>query len=484
MLFIQYLLNVYFVLGKQSPGMGGHGSPQSPAMTGESTFTGDKRSYKLVSEIAKQIAGISGKGGSADTGTRQGMDCSYLGADVAAEKCSLLVSMLHHQLKQVNHRSTDPSQSRVTNRDIRSSRLTPKNMVDLLRNIGDAYVMLTEGLTVRPPAFFKIEEYQKTKEYWLQSKRNIMLRLLTAQLLLFQTLESAFLQDGPLPSSNDVYMSTFRIVVQTLRDEFQEGSSDSLLGEFFENKSTGKVSAGASVESAHQQHSGAYMRGRLSASQAIIQVCFRLLKCITPRDISSVRISDYEEWQSETRTSGIVHLLLSALYEMCEHTSGLANVASEHSYNKLDASLRLTVGRKGTEGLSLRFGATPQVPKQYTKSVSWWALQCLLDFILYEGTNPTGLLFPALLSGGLLDVLSMSAVFREMKSVLCDSSTLPPHAVAAYMGYNGQTGSVSALATAWTKVIQIYQCAVRLVVCLFNLSHESFLQLFTKMLWM
>jgi hypothetical protein len=442
----------------QSPGMGGQGSPQSPAMNGESTFTGDKRSYKLVSEIAKQIAGVSGRGGSADAGVHQGEDCSYLGADVAAEKCSLLVSMLHHQLKQVRHRSSDPSQSRVTNRDIRSSRLTPKNMIELLRNIVSAYVMLTDGLSVRPPAFFKIQEYQATKEYWLQSKRNIMLRLLTAQLLLFQTLETSYLQDGPVPSSNDVYMSTFRIVVQTLREEFQEGNSDSLLGEFFEKSACGPRASSATDASA-------YMRGRLSSSQAIMQVCFRLLKCITPRDLSSVRISDYEEWQGETDSSGIVHLLLSALHEMCEHERGQANVAAEHTYVKLDEALRLNMGRKGTAGdgsTSSRFGVNPLLVKQ-TKSVSWWALQCVLDFILYEGTNPTGLLFSSLLSGGLLDVLGSSAVFREMKSVLCESSTLPQHAIAAYMGYNGITGSISSLATAWTKVVQIYQCAVRYV---------------------
>ena len=476
-LFRSHSVRASCLAGAQSPGICGHGSPQSPAMTGASTFAGDKRSYKIVSEIAKQIGGISTKGGSADQADdHHGVGCSYLGADVAAEKCSLLVSMLHHQLKQVKHRSADPSQSKMTNRDIRSSRLTPKNMVELLRHIGKAFVMLTEGLSVRPPAFFQIQEYQATKEYWMQAKRNIMLRLLTSQLLLFQALEISFLQDGPLSSSNDVYMCTFRIAVQSIREEFQEGES-ALLGEYYDNST---APTGVSY-SAGGKRDGGYMRGRLSSSQAIVQVCLRLLKCITPRDVSAIGVSDYEQWEEEMDSSGIAHLLLSALHEMCER--GQSKVAAEHDYTKLDDALRSALGaRGGAHARSRGYGVStpgraPAGAPPPPRSVSWWALQCVLDFVLFEGTNTSSLLFASLLRGGLLHVLSESPVFREMKTVLCDTSTLPAATVAALMGYKGPTGEVSALASAWSKVIQIFQCAIRCVQvpwCVSSFSHCVF----------
>ena len=167
------------------------GGDASPSSRKQSSFKFDRRSYELASEIIKQVAGVikdkdksGGKtyGGSSSEGTI----AHHFGADVAVEKCDLLVSMLHYQLRDVTHRDADPSSSQIAPRE--KIRFDKKKMEGLLHSLEIAFQRLTEGLYIRPPSYTQIDEYAKSSAYWKQYKDKIMLRLLSAKLMLFQAL--------------------------------------------------------------------------------------------------------------------------------------------------------------------------------------------------------------------------------------------------------------------------------------------------------
>jgi hypothetical protein len=432
---------IYSGAGAHSPSfVTGRQSPQSPTRENTSSFTGDKRSYELVSEVMKQLL-IGNKGhDNQNESLFADMRESFLAVNVAVEKCNLLVSMLHHQLKHVTYRTTDPSRSRVLSRETGSTRLKPKKMAELLQALGVVYRQYVAGLEGRPPPFLKIKEYHSTRECWVQRKRNITVRLLTAILLLHQGLK----QSTPDHLTGvDIYLPGFQMSVDSLRAELsllESGAESELLfGNFHENQS--KLSSSPT--------------GRLSTSQAIIQVCLRLLRYVTPLDVAALATSEFHLWEEHIRASGVVPLVLSVLQVIFERGKSL--IQRECSYDWWEDTTCISSSGMSSKPAHLWSQRSHEGPGG-TSPPSWEILDCVIEYILSEGMKSKSLLFQNLIRNGLLTLLSESSMFRELQRLVCLETV---HRAAAFMGYSALTAEVSSILSIWCKIVQIMQCALR-----------------------
>lgn len=111
------------MIGALSPVTGPNQPDASPISRRESSFSGDKRSYEVANEILNSLHG--------------GDDLALLQA--TKEKTRLLKVMLHHQLKAVAFRASDPQKSEVSTRDIGSARLTQDKMEKILERLITLY---------------------------------------------------------------------------------------------------------------------------------------------------------------------------------------------------------------------------------------------------------------------------------------------------------------------------------------------------------
>jgi hypothetical protein len=146
----------------------------SPLSLRESSFPGDKRSYEIVNEILKRLTNmmttshssstsssssvhgsgspvatdVGGGGGggehsasvtafaiSSSSSAAAVLSSSLFGLISVSENCSLLVNMLHHQLKTISFKDMNPEKSVIHNRDIGSARLTEDKVEKLLHSI-------------------------------------------------------------------------------------------------------------------------------------------------------------------------------------------------------------------------------------------------------------------------------------------------------------------------------------------------------------
>lgn len=126
-------------VGGLSPGRYSTGSdspPDSPSLRKESSFVGDKRSYELLSEIMKHVQNICPQFDALNPVAIPPATLTVCG-DVLYVYFELLVSMLHHQLKEISLRTFDPSYSEIHSRDIGNMRLTPSKMTFIVHAIND-----------------------------------------------------------------------------------------------------------------------------------------------------------------------------------------------------------------------------------------------------------------------------------------------------------------------------------------------------------
>ncbi|CAM9965320.1 unnamed protein product, partial [Sphacelaria rigidula] len=91
-------------------GGGGDGGAGRDNAQKNSDFLGDNRSFVMMNICANRLAGEKRKG--------------WAAANVVAEMCEALVSMLHHQLHEVVMKALDPRRSIVRRRDPRLGRLS------------------------------------------------------------------------------------------------------------------------------------------------------------------------------------------------------------------------------------------------------------------------------------------------------------------------------------------------------------------------
>ena len=186
-------------------------SNASPTLARTSKFSGDKRSYELVVELADHLRDLvsgettvggggggsgfavssggssssllvhgtpsllsphgpttgagggrgsyGGSGSGSGSGTPIPKDLSttpsstamgYCKARVMAEKSELLVSMLHHQLRDVAKRTAHPGRSQVDLRGIGITRLDTTKMTKLLRTLSECYLATAQESGLAP----------------------------------------------------------------------------------------------------------------------------------------------------------------------------------------------------------------------------------------------------------------------------------------------------------------------------------------------
>jgi hypothetical protein len=363
----------------------------------------------------------------------------FLAANVAAEKCNLLVSMLHHQLKHVSYRTTDPSRSRVLSRDTGSTRLKPKKMLELLQALGVVYKQYVVGLEGRAPTYLKIKEYHSTRESWVQSRRNITVRLLTAILLLHQGLKQSTPDHLAVV---DIFLPGFQMSVGSLHAELslleEKAESELLFGNFHNQPKSSNTSA-----------------GNLSVPQAIIQVGFRLLRYVTPIDLAALNTTEFHLWDEQIRTSGVIRIVLGTLHVIFERGKSLIQRECTYDWWEDTTCSFSGMNTKHVRGWNQK---AHEVPKSSPPPPSWEILDCVVGYILSEGMKPKSLLFQHLIHNGLLALLNESSLFRELQRLLCQEMV---HKAAAFMGYSAITGEVSPILSIWCKIIQIVQCALR-----------------------
>eukprot|EP01038_Epipyxis_sp_PR26KG_P005282 gene5282-7343_t len=126
----------------------------------KSFFDGDIRSYEVVKEIMIHL-------------NHHRFDHfikSPLGCVVLVEKCELLVSMLHHQLKYITHRSSDPSKSNIMSREIGSSRMTQDKMEKRLEMLEQCYHDIIFTSSAVHASFIQNTSNQKSSQQQLYNE--------------------------------------------------------------------------------------------------------------------------------------------------------------------------------------------------------------------------------------------------------------------------------------------------------------------------
>jgi hypothetical protein len=112
----------------------------SPSLRGESGFSGDRRSYEVISKLQLQLK--------VEHSRDRSTGGSSIELRILHEKLRLLCSMLHHQLKDVSLKAADPTQSHVQSRDSVTPRLDNGHLIRLIK------VLLSVANTVLPVADF------------------------------------------------------------------------------------------------------------------------------------------------------------------------------------------------------------------------------------------------------------------------------------------------------------------------------------------
>lgn len=430
----------------------------SPSSKKQSSFKFDRRSYELASEIIRQVAGVKRdkdkeKGGKSHGGrTSDGEISHHFGADVAVEKCDLIVSMLHYQLRDVTHRDADPSSSRIAPRE--NIRFDKKKMEGLLQSLEVSFQRLTEGLYIRPPSYTQVRDYALSTAYWKQYKDKIMLRLLSAKLMLLQALchcqqdqlQCDFTTKGQSAwcIDNLVCRQTFGNIQTALNATLQDSTS-------------------FSTECRSDENLG------IPLPEKIILISLRLFNYIAPKS-SDVSVESMIGWRDTIKSSDIGPMLVSIFRNVC--TKNISHVNKQHEYSKWTerwngrlAGGAFEVDIKGvSDSVRYKRAKTDLLVEGSTLSSDtvWATLNSVLDTFLAEGLCEGSLLFSALLESDLLVEFCQAPVLLALQQTLCrQNSALSSGRKAAYMAYNSATGEPSALMRAWCKVVQIAQCSLR-----------------------
>lgn len=103
-------------------------APPSPASQRISSFSGDKRSYEIVTEVIRTIVRSNTGSESSNEELDYLESNNMVSLQSLSEKCHLLASMIHHQLREVKNRTLDPSLSQVVVRSTGTTRLTLTKM--------------------------------------------------------------------------------------------------------------------------------------------------------------------------------------------------------------------------------------------------------------------------------------------------------------------------------------------------------------------
>ncbi len=422
----------------------------SPTAAKGSAFSGDKRSYEVVSEVMNQL----------ECHRTDGYMHSDIGRKAIAEKCELLVSMVHHQLRVVASRTSDPSKSVILTRDIGSMRLTQDKMEKLLGQLDDFYrdlifapidsdaLSLSSGATsvINLPAL----------------KNTIALRILTAMMLLLNSIYTFNSADDVHSKLSLRRRSIYEYAVTSLKNltclhgRAVFSNTSALTAANLESNSLDTAQEETKTTSAPASESS----DCLSTEQAIAQVSLQILKLATPRSSSAeplISLSDSSAWKVLLRETGAITLLTQVVSELSAATGDMPQW--DHNYKGWRVS-ELEVGSKGGS----ECGPSRLVNHQPVHARVYAEAKCMLASLLSA--------VEALISGlsaniittqdatelnVLLQTLINAPVLRNFQEMILSQ----PEALAAVlMGYHAHSTEVSLVATCWLRVINLIESLI------------------------
>jgi hypothetical protein len=330
-------------IGSLSPVSNNHSSA-SPLAMKKSAFEGDKRSYEVVGQLLNQL----------ELHKDSLIMHSLVGRRAINEQCVLLVSMLHHQLKTVNIRTSDPSKSDVVTRELGSMRLTQDKMEILLGRISSCYSHLiyspssshatnkqaTTTTTTTTTSIHMVLHMHTSSSHddtelllWPWLHRDIALRLLTAMALLLNSIFTFNSIDELHSKKYELRRTIFEYAIVMINNLLaKEDIGIFGCGEGSQHHLNGDIGI---LGQSNVPPSNVSTSGRLSQTQSLVQVSLQLIKLIIPSISGSstamISITDTEAWYQ---------LLSSKLGAI---SSGVTIITSLHHNNSNRSPLFLLI---------------------------------------------------------------------------------------------------------------------------------------------
>jgi hypothetical protein len=415
------------------------GSPSGPS---SSAFAGDKRSYELVHEISKHLIAATSPVPGAEESDHPTPVLAAIGvgaARVLLEKTELLTSMLHHQLREVLLRTSDPRNSQVDSRHLGSSRLSPEKMKNLLMNLSKCYTAIMAGLEDHPVSLMHMAKPSKPRNTQRDLQPEQLKRAIQKQL--------------------------FIVLILTLRGIVQLDSAPLFTdrsGAADDEVSTSSLSAPASlIRLQIFRSAAAVVRQEIEAQQgpdpelgpgSLLVIALRLMKCCLPVNVSNLSLSAAQAWRAETsRPQTHLSLMLTGLLRTLSESCLKENTpVADHDYNSGSWGYSTVCGP----------GGSPTAPSPTGKRVDpshSSALFAVLD-VIYGGISSGVLpLSQVLGTYHILREFSSLGVMLELQRVLLDQ---PLSRSAALMGYSSSTGEISDLTNCWERIVDIVSLIV------------------------
>jgi hypothetical protein len=427
-------------------------SHASPLAGKKSSFTGDKRSYEVVTEIMLQLECHRGDG------------CmrSVLGRTAIAEKCELLVSMLHHQLKAVAARTSDPSKSVTVSRDLGSMRLTQDKMEKLLEKLDDFYRDLVFALN--PGDGVGADDAEG--ELLQHLKNTIALRLLTSMMLLLNSIFAFNSADEAHSKLTHRRRSIYLFAVTALRNLLTthgvsvlsstpgaaapEDSSHAVDSAIEEAKAgnAGTATGADQVGSTARSH-------RLTTEQSVAQVCLQVLKLALPRSsaVPLISITDHTAWRTMLTDCGAAALLTQVLQQLATLTSVVPSW--DHNYSLWNSNALEANSKGGAEIGPVRSVQRPVDPSSYEEHRCMiMSLLCALDALISAVSANIISLRNTADVAAVLAALTNAPLLRGYQQVVLQQTE---SVAAALMGYNAVTAEVSLVAACWTRAVNLVE---------------------------
>jgi hypothetical protein len=417
----------------------------SPSGSIGSKFAGDKRSYELVHEISKHlIAAISTTSGT-EISLENRSVVSSIGvgaARVLLEKSELLASMLHHQLREVLVRTSDPRRSQVDTRHLGSSRLSPEKMKVLLVSLSKCYTAIMAGLSDHPVSLMRstaqsIASKGKQQEMDPRHLRRSIQRQLFIALIL-----------------------TLRGIVQLDSAPLFPGRSRTLPEEESMNSTVSPTSLirlqifSSAMEVVKQESEAEGGLGQDTGPGSLFEVALRLMRCCLPVHVSGLSLSTALAWRAEAARpqAPLPAVLMELLQNLSQAALKEGVPALDHDYTLWGSTTKC--GQHGSDTTSLSFIDASDAP-----SSSAAALSAALDIV--HGGISSGVLELSQAVGvcQILRVFRYLGVFQELQRVL---TSQPLSRSAALMGYSSRTGEISDLVKCWERVLNTISLIITL----------------------
>lgn len=439
------------VVGTLSP-ITSAASNASPTASKKSAFTGDKRSYEVVTEVMTQL----------ECHRADGCMHTVVGRFAVAEKCELLVSMLHHQLKVVATRTSDPSKSVIVSRDLGSMRLTQDKMEKLLEKLDDLYrdLIFTAADTS--------EDLENSLDDPQDVKNLVALRLLTSMMLLLNSIFAFNSADDVHSKLSQRRRSIYLYAVTALKNLAQShgvavfSNTSSLDITDLHNihldgaQEESKGLSMPSVREARAKDSG----NRLSTEQAVAQVCLQIMKLAVPRSSGEpvISLTDIAAWRNLLVESEAITLLTQSVQALSSATHLMPQWDCNFSGWK---AAELEVGAKGSAECSY----PTRVAQHSANPATYEETKCMLVSLLSA--------LDAVLSGvsaKIITVQNNTAQINTLLQVIINAPLFrlyqqgilaqPDHVAAVLMGYNSCTTEVSLVAACWIRAVNLVEAVI------------------------